>query len=103
AKVQALVGKGAVVNVDPGQAIDIRSIGQLTMDGTLNAWGGEIELGSVVVPGSEGERVEAAGHGRSIWIGENAVLDVAGRAVTAVDARGQRYGQVNNGGSIVIG
>jgi phage baseplate assembly protein gpV len=38
------VGKGAVVTVDPGQAINLRSIGQLTVDGTLNAWGGTVSL-----------------------------------------------------------
>ncbi|SDS18505.1 filamentous hemagglutinin family N-terminal domain-containing protein [Halopseudomonas litoralis] len=104
ANVQAGVGRRAVVNVDPGQSIDIHSIGQLTVDGTLNAWGGQIELGSVApAAGIDRERAEAAGHGHSIWIGENAVLDVAGRAVTTVDVRGQRYGQVNKGGSIVIG
>ncbi|MFX4336138.1 hypothetical protein ABTA25_20400, partial [Acinetobacter baumannii] len=31
------------------------------------------------------------------------MLDVAGRAVTAVDGRGRRYGEVQSGGSIVIG
>ncbi|WP_339649765.1 filamentous haemagglutinin family protein [Halopseudomonas pelagia] len=103
--VQAVMARGALINVDPGQSIALSSIGQITVDGTLNAWGGEIELSSVVLAGAgiELERAEAAGHGRSIWIGENAVLDVAGRAVTATDARGNRYGQVNQGGSIVIG
>lgn len=105
ASVQAVVGKGALINVDPGQSIALSGIGQITVDGTLNAWGGEIELSSVVPAGAgiDLERAEAAGHGRSIWIGENAVLDVAGRAVTATDARGNRYGQVNQGGSLVIG
>ncbi len=42
-------------------------------------------------------------HDRSIWIGEQAVLDVAGRANTAVDALGRTYGQVAKGGSIIIG
>ncbi|MGT2493618.1 hypothetical protein ACU4GD_31815 [Cupriavidus basilensis] len=52
---------------------------------------------------AQAEAVEAAGHGRSIWIGEHAVLDAAARTVSATDARGQRYGQVRGGGSIVIG
>ena len=29
---------------------------------------------------------------RSIWIGERAVLDVAGRAQSGIDAQGRRYG-----------
>ncbi|WP_312341238.1 filamentous hemagglutinin family protein [Stutzerimonas nitrititolerans] len=102
ATVAAQVGRGAVIDVDPGQSISIGSIGQLTVDGTLNAWGGEIVLGGVELPGVS-DPVEGAGHGRSIWIGEEAVLDVAGRAATAVDAQGRRYGIVAAGGDIVIG
>ncbi|MGA4475693.1 filamentous hemagglutinin family protein [Ectopseudomonas chengduensis] len=86
-----LVGKDALINVDPGQAINLSSTGQLTVEGTLNAWGGRISLNGASAPGS------------SIWVGEQAVLDVAGRAVTAINARGNRYGLVRNGGSIVIG
>lgn len=103
ATVQAVIGRGAVINVDPGQAIKIASIGQLTVDGTLNAWGGKIALTGVNVLSTGAELTEAAGHGRSIWIGEHAVLDAAARAVSATDARGQRYGLVRGGGSIVIG
>ncbi|MCQ2995418.1 filamentous hemagglutinin family protein [Pseudomonas syringae] len=105
ATVQAQIGKGAVINVDPGQSIAVRSIGQLTVDGRLNAWGGDITLGPVALEsdGLAAETPNAIGHGRSIWVGENAVLDVAARAVTAVDMRGNRYGQVSRGGNIVIG
>jgi len=103
ATVAAQVGRGAVIDVDPGQSISIGSIGQLTVDGTLNAWGGEIVLGGVELPATVSEPVEGVGHGRSIWIGEEAVLDVAGRAATAVDAQGRRYGIVDAGGDIVIG
>jgi len=103
ATVQAVIGRGAVINVDPGQAIKVASIGQLTVDGTLNAWGGSIALTGVNVLSAQAEAVEAAGHGRSIWIGEHAVLDAAARAVSTTDARGQRYGLVPSGGSIVIG
>ncbi|PVX36125.1 filamentous haemagglutinin family protein [Janthinobacterium sp. 78] len=103
ASAELLVGKNAVVNVDAGQAIKLSSVGQLTVEGRLNAWGGKISLGGVGVGVSVSEAVEAAGHGRSIWIGENAVLDVASRAVTATDVQGRRYGKVVDGGSIVIG
>ncbi|MCQ9616633.1 hypothetical protein L1889_07860 [Paenalcaligenes niemegkensis] len=103
ASVVAQVGRGAVINVDPGQSIELRSIGQLTVDGTLNAWGGQINLGSVAVSSTVSEAVEGAGHDHSIWLGENAVLGVAARAVVGRDAQGRRYGQVTNGGSIVIG
>ncbi|MGK5051808.1 filamentous haemagglutinin family protein [Janthinobacterium sp. RB2P8] len=100
---ELLVGKNAVVNVDAGQAIKLSSVGQLTVEGRLNAWGGKISLGGVAVETPVSEAVEAAGHGRSLWIGENAVLDVASRAVSATDAQGRRYGKVVDGGSIVVG
>ncbi|SED34830.1 filamentous haemagglutinin family protein [Pseudomonas costantinii] len=103
ASAQARIGQGAQINVDPGQAISVRSIGQLTVDGTLNAWGGSITLGGVSVQSSVADGVEAQGHGRSIWIGEHAILDVAARAATAVDSLGRRYGVVGQGGNIVIG
>ncbi|MCE4053106.1 filamentous haemagglutinin family protein [Pseudomonas sp. Au-Pse12] len=95
------VGQGAVINVDPGQAINLRSVGQLTMNGTLNAWGGSVSLGGLTVASSEA--ANAAGHGRSIWVGEQALIDVAARAVSAVDNRGRSYGQVRDGGKISIG
>ncbi|MGK5075295.1 filamentous haemagglutinin family protein [Janthinobacterium sp. ZB1P44] len=103
ASAELLIGKGAVVSVDAGQSIKLASVGQLTVDGRLNAWGGKISLGGVGVDRTVSEAVEAAGHGRSIWIGENAVLDVASRAVSATDAQGRRYGKVVDGGSIVVG
>ena len=103
ARVQAEIGQGALIRVDPGQAIKVRSIGQLTVDGTLSAWGGQITLGAIAPSASVTEPVEAVGHGRSIWIGEHALLDVAARASTAVDVRGRHYGTVAKGGSIVVG
>ncbi|MDN2676610.1 filamentous haemagglutinin family protein [Janthinobacterium sp. SUN033] len=103
ASAELLVGKNAVVSVDAGQSIKLSSVGQLTVEGRLNAWGGKISLGGVGVDKPVSEAVEAAGHGRSIWIGEHAVLDVAARAVSATDAQGRRYGKVVDGGSIVVG
>ncbi|WP_434580935.1 filamentous haemagglutinin family protein [Pseudomonas sp. Z1-6] len=96
-----LVGKSAVLNVDPGQAIRLSGIGQITVDGTLNAWGGSITVGSA--PGPQAAVIPPSDNFKSIWIGENAVLDVAARAATATGARGNPYGFVRNGGSIVIG
>lgn len=97
------LGQGSVISVDPGQSINLRSIGQLTANGTLNAWGGQVSLGGLNVTGQAADAVNAIGHGRSIWLGEQALIDVAARAATAVDARGQTYGLVRNGGQIVIG
>ncbi|MGT2505775.1 filamentous haemagglutinin family protein [Cupriavidus basilensis] len=101
--VQAVVGRGATIQVDPGQSIEVRSIGQLTVDGTLRASGGRISLRTLDLTDGEMDKDNVRAHARSIWIGENAVLDASARAVTATDARGRRYGQVRDGGSIVIG
>ncbi|MFY0475536.1 filamentous haemagglutinin family protein [Achromobacter marplatensis] len=95
------VGSGAVVEVDPGQKIDLSGVGQITLEGTLNAWGGAIAVRGIR-PGSTDDAI-AAGHGRSIWLGETAVLDAAGRAATAFNHQGQAYGRVQDGGSIVLG
>ncbi|MGK9418671.1 filamentous hemagglutinin family protein [Pseudomonas cedrina] len=97
------VGQGAVINVDPGQGISLRSIGQLTLNGSLNAWGGSVSLGGLNLAQQIWEQPIAAGHDRSIRVGETALIDVAARAVTAVDTRGNVYGQVLNGGKISIG
>lgn len=97
------IARDAVINVDPSQSITLQGIGQITVDGTLNAWGGSIELRQGTVSGSAGTDNAAIEDGRSIWISETARLDTAARAVTAVNALGQSYGQVRNGGSIVIG
>ena len=97
------VGKGAVVSVDPGQTIALGSAGQLSVDGRLNAWGGNIVLSQIRLDGTTEERSRTPGHNRSIRVGQQAVLDASARAVTAVDVRGWRYGVVGDGGRIVVG
>ncbi|HFL2888530.1 TPA: filamentous hemagglutinin family protein [Pseudomonas aeruginosa] len=97
------IGRGSLLEVDPGQRIELRNVGQLNVDGRLNAWGGSIELGSVALPDPVRDQVESVGHQRAIRVGEQGVLDVAARAATALDFQGRRYGQVADGGSIVIG
>lgn len=97
-----LVGKGAILNVDPGQSIGLAGIGQVTVDGTLNAWGGRISVNSIASNPDIALQKPLETY-QSIWIGDHAVLDAAARAVTAVDSRGNRYGTVRNGGSIVVG
>ncbi|KAF0806097.1 Filamentous hemagglutinin family outer membrane protein [Alcanivorax sp. S71-1-4] len=93
-----VIGEGATVSVDPGATIRLASPTQMTVEGRLNAWGGAILLDAIadVLHAPEA-------HDRSIWIGDNAVLDVAGRAVTAVDGQGQRQGWVQAGGTIQLG
>ena len=64
------IGRGSLLEVDPGQRIELRSVGQLNVDGRLNAWGGSIELGSVALPDPVRDQVESVGHQRAIRVGE---------------------------------
>ncbi|MBB1599038.1 filamentous hemagglutinin family protein [Variovorax sp. UMC13] len=101
--VSALIGQGARIVVDPGQSIQVLSVGQLTLQGTLQAHGGSIALKSLDLTRLEQERAVDVAHSRSIWIGEQAVIDVSATPATALDAQGRRYGIVRDGGSIVVG
>ena len=102
-KVAAVIGQGAQITVDPGQAIDLRSVGQLTLQGRLQAHGGSISLKNLDLTRTEQERAVDVAHSRSIWIGERAVIDVSATPATALDAQARRYGIVRDGGSIVVG
>ncbi|MCL9800534.1 filamentous haemagglutinin family protein [Pseudomonas sp. AKS31] len=101
------LGRGSRISVDPGQSIKLRGAGQITVAGELNAWGGTIDIRQQQFgtnkPATAIIVADPNAHDRSIWIGEQAVLDVAGRANTAIDALGRTYGQVGKGGSIIIG
>jgi len=101
--VEVVIGKGAVVHVDPGQAIEVGSVGQLTVNGTLRANNGRIALKNIELADREMDQIVARAHARSIWIGEQAVLDASAQATTATDIKGKHYGLVRDGGSIVIG
>jgi filamentous hemagglutinin family protein len=102
ASTDLLIGTGAQLTVDPGQSIQLRGPGQITVDGQLNAWGGLIAINNLSINSIIDAQMNQD-NGRSIWLGDNARLDVAARAVSALDARGNRYGQVAGGGSIVVG
>lgn len=91
------IGQGATLEVDPGHAIRLAAGGQITVEGSLIAPGGTISvLNERVLDLSDPGTL-------SIWIGSSAVLDAAGRAYTATDALGRRYGTVLDGGTIVLG
>ncbi|WP_296526397.1 filamentous haemagglutinin family protein [Rhodoplanes sp.] len=90
---------GAVIRVDAGQSISLQGT-SFNIDGALTAPGGTISLTQASASLNQGTGDNKPG---LIWIGEHAVLDVAARAVTATNARGETYGVVGNGGSILIG
>ncbi|MEX3776983.1 filamentous haemagglutinin family protein [Pseudomonas sp. MYb118] len=100
------IGQGSRITVDPGQRINLRSAGQITVEGELNAWGGTINIRQQLFgmdPENDAQDADPVANNRSIWIGDHAVLDVAGRVATAVDALGRVYGQVGKGGNIIVG
>ncbi|MEW6642874.1 MAG: filamentous hemagglutinin family protein [Pseudomonadota bacterium] len=91
------IGTQATITVDPGRTIALRSPGQISVDGRLTAAGGQIDIRQI---GGSGDPYVGA---RSIWLGDNAVLDVAGRSAVAVDRFGRRYGFADAGGRIILG
>ncbi|MHA6192881.1 filamentous hemagglutinin family protein [Pseudomonas wadenswilerensis] len=105
---QALViGQGSLLQVDPGQSIRVRGPGQVNVLGSLLAHGGSIDIRQQqfgdIDPAKEGPMADNQANARSIWIGDQALLDVSGQANWALDSQGRRYGRVDAGGSIVIG
>ncbi|WP_429614630.1 filamentous haemagglutinin family protein [Variovorax sp. W2I14] len=102
-KVAAVIGQGAQITADAGQSIQVASAGQLTLQGRLQARGGSVSLKNIDLTRMEQERAADVAHSRSIWIGEQAVIDASATPATALDAQGRRYGIVRDGGSIVIG
>jgi len=98
------IGRNSRINVDPGQAIRLTGNAQITLDGSLQARGGHITvLGGDLGEGNLLNRPNGMPNARSIWVGEQAVLDVSGVAHTALDENGGRHGQVLEGGTIEIG
>ncbi len=91
------IGQDASIDVDPGRAVRIASGGQITVNGRITAPGGSISI-------VNNSAISNSGAGaRSIWIGDNAMLDVAARAYIARDGLGRAYGIVPDGGTISLG
>jgi hypothetical protein len=71
------IAQGASIKVDTGHKVNIASGGQITIDGSVTAYGGEI-----TVLNTKFFNNKDVG-GLSVWIGEHARLDASARAVTA--------------------
>ncbi len=97
------IEQGASITVDAGRRIALESPGQITIEGRLQAPGGAIDVSQVTLAYMARTPADAAPGQRSILIGDHAVLDVAGRAATAIDDANRRYAEVPDGGSITIG
>lgn len=94
------VGKGARIEVDPDQSIELFSAGNLTVAGSLKAAGGRIRLDEAFDP--SGVRGDARRE-RQWTITDGALLDVSGDTVSLPDARRTLRGKVRKGGTIEIG
>ncbi|WP_223482584.1 filamentous haemagglutinin family protein [Stenotrophomonas sp. OVS01A] len=94
------VGKGARIEVDPDQSIELFSAGNLIVAGSLKAAGGRIRLDEAFDP--SGVRGDARRE-RQWTITDGALLDVSGDTVSLPDARRTLRGQVRKGGTIEIG
>ncbi|WP_116522578.1 filamentous haemagglutinin family protein [Achromobacter insuavis] len=95
------IGEGARVAVDPGQSIRLVGGDQITVLGRLVAPGGLISILDTRVDSQQNYTPKA--NGRSVWIGERAVLDVVGDSHVALATDGRRYGVARAGGNIEIG
>lgn len=102
------LGSNASITVDPGHSVNIYAYGQTTIDGDITARGGNILIAGATERGQTDQIRRLGGPGgfsltRSIWIGDDATLDVTGYAATASDTQGRSFGSVANGGSIQLG
>jgi filamentous hemagglutinin family protein len=100
------IGAGSTINVDPGQSIKLEGADQITVDGTVRAPSGLIQIVNYRSIGGvlgSGKNLSFDPHGLSIWIGNNSTLDVSAQTFVAYDRFGRPYGVVPNGGSIVLG
>ena len=101
------IGAGAAVSVDPGQSIVVAARGQVTLDGTLLAPGGTVELASTLtdgyLPPDNGAGTSNYKPGLSVWLGADSRIDVAGASALFTDALGRRFGFAGPGGTIELG
>lgn len=97
------VGAGAALTVDPGQSVTLRAYGSIIMDGRIIAPGGAVTIVNTRYQDAVLQLPSEYQPGLTIWLGAHSVIDVAGRAVTALDQAGRPYGVVPAGGSITIG
>ncbi|WP_158299008.1 filamentous haemagglutinin family protein [Sphingomonas psychrotolerans] len=101
------IGKGATLRVDEGQSIALNSVEGMLIQGRVEAHGGAVNITSSLFENMSRDRPTTLpiryDSTAALWIDSSAVIDVSGRAHTALDARGLRYANVSKGGSIHIG
>jgi len=100
------VGAGSQINTDAGATVKLHAGRQLTIDGTINAPGGTIDLDlyGPRVPSGQFPQYPAAGYDptQTLWIGSEARLLARGLVQTYADASGAPGYRLWNGGSVNI-
>ncbi|MGF6416711.1 filamentous hemagglutinin family protein [Stenotrophomonas sp. AN71] len=94
------IGKGASVQVDPAQSIELRGAGNIAVEGRLHAAGGRIRLDDVR---TAIDLFDGQANSRTYRIAAGAELDVSGDAFSEKDSAQRLRGLVREGGSIEIG
>ncbi|MFK2856610.1 filamentous haemagglutinin family protein [Dyella humi] len=69
-----VLGAGAMISADAGAAITLAGVGSTTVDGTINAPGGTINISNPPVAGEDTGIVTTA----ELWLGPQAVLNASG-------------------------
>jgi len=103
---ELVLAEGASIRVDDGQSVSLTAMEGMRIDGRIEARGGKVTL---LAGREENERRDyqpseiVYNPTTALWLGENSVIDVSGRGVSALGADGARYGHVSKGGEITVG
>ncbi|HTW75915.1 MAG TPA: filamentous hemagglutinin N-terminal domain-containing protein, partial [Steroidobacteraceae bacterium] len=92
------IPQGVVIGTDPLGSITLSTDTRLTVDGTLNAPGGNISL----LLDNGGLSETAYDPSQGIWLGSTGVLDVSGADEIFENSLNQRYGSVLAGGTVTL-
>jgi filamentous hemagglutinin family protein len=90
------IGVGALIRVDPKAKVTLNAGHRLDIQGRISAPGGGI---TATLNRVGGDTFDAAS---ALWLGSQAVLDVAGVSRAQADSKGLIKGEVVNGGSVVL-
>lgn len=93
------IGQGASIEVDPGASISLTGRKRLAIEGTLVARGGAVSASLERRPDQDFDNLATQGN---LFLGDNAVIDVSGVALTEVDDQGLTQGKVLSGGSVSL-
>jgi filamentous hemagglutinin len=93
------IERGAAIATDAGGKVSLTSDTSVVVNGAIDAPAGEVAL-KVTTPVGVSDPGFVAGQG--IWIGAEASLSAAGKALVGADRIGQRVGEVESGGRVAL-